>query len=78
MTNDPMNNDPPFEPETGNPETHDYLDWYRHLLRLGKISPSPAEKETHPAAQSQNPEAPGGASSRQTQDQSGKSKGNPG
>ena len=28
---------PPFVPVTGNPEGHDYLDWYRHLVSTGQI-----------------------------------------
>lgn len=30
----------PFRPVTGNPEAHDYLDWYRHLVRTGQIEPA--------------------------------------
>jgi hypothetical protein len=36
--------EPPFQPVTGNPEAHDYLDWYRHLLQKGRIKSPPADQ----------------------------------
>ena len=30
-----------FAPLTGNPENGDYLDWYRHLQRKGKVPRDP-------------------------------------
>ncbi len=50
-----MSPDPPFVPQTGNPEAHDYLDWYRHLVRTGQIVEPPAEDT---AQQPPRPEQP--------------------
>lgn len=43
----------PFRPVTGNPEAHDYLDWYRHLVRTGQIEKAAGARtdaEKRPAA----------------------------
>lgn len=49
-----MSRNPPFSPQTGNPEAHDYLDWYRYLLRTGQIAEPLAEEK---AAASTKPES---------------------
>jgi len=52
---------PPFQPVIGNPEAHDYLDWYRHLLRIGQIKSTPAGKDgtASPNAANEKPIANG-------------------
>jgi hypothetical protein len=51
-----MNKKPPFSSQTGNPEAHDYLDWYRHLLRTGQIAEPSAKSEAAPPATPKLPE----------------------
>lgn len=40
-----MKKSTPFRPVTGNPEAHDYLDWYRHLVRTGQIEPAASARK---------------------------------
>jgi hypothetical protein len=52
-----MSRDPPFPPLTGNPEAHDYLDWYHHLLRTGRITDPLAGGAAQQAPPSKPPES---------------------